>query len=94
MSGALSIEEVLRLVQDNEEEVSDDEEDLVGDFVGENGQPQLLFNQALGIQGGNEDDYIPLDRSEPCFRSSLLLLDQSLLEVSELGQSSVNITSS
>ena len=51
-----------------------DEEDLIGDFVGETGQPQLLFNQALGVHGGDEDDYVPLDRSEPCFRSSLLLL--------------------
>ena len=41
-----------------------DEEDLVGDFVGETGQPQLLFNQALGVHGGDEDDYVPLDRSE------------------------------
>ena len=49
MSGRLSLEEVLQLVQDGEDppdDVSDDDEDLVGDFVSASGRP-MLFSDAL-----------------------------------------------
>ena len=82
MSGRLSLEEVLQLVQDGEDppdDVSDDDEDLVGDFVSASGRP-MLFSDALRDNDGDDQEFMCPDTSEPCFRSSLLLLDQSLAE--------------
>ena len=78
----LSLQEVLRLVENDEdppEELSDDGEDLVGDFVCSSGRP-MLFSDAL--RNRDCEEYICPDRSEPCFRNSLLHLDQSVAEVS------------
>ena len=86
MSGRLSLEEVLQLVQDGEDppdDVSDDDEDLVGDFVSASGRP-MLFSDALRDNDGDDQEFMCPDTSEPCFRSSLLLLDQSLAEVKYL----------
>ena len=93
MSKHLSLEEVLQLVQDGEdppEEMSDDGEDLVGDFVSASGRP-MLFSDAMGDDGVDDEEYMGLSRAEPCFRSSLLLLDQSLTEVNCLRPSLVAV---
>lgn len=77
----LALEDV-QLIQDEDGEPQDelsDEEELLGDFVDESGR--LVFSD---IRGGEDNDLyerveIGLD---PCYRSSLLLLDGSLNKAS------------
>ena len=81
----LALDEVLRrLDSDNdepEEDLSDDGEDLVGDFVDESGRPGLFSSGRNGAYA--DDEYEPLSRSsEPCYNDSLLLMDSSLMAVS------------
>ena len=81
-TGRLPLEEV-QLVQEDEEppeDLSDDGEDLVGDFVSRSGRP-TFFRDALLHDDGDGEEFMCPDRSEPCFRSSLLFLDQSLAQV-------------
>ena len=76
---SLSLNELLRLVTDESEDfdqdLSDDEEALVGDFVGDNGEPVLFTS--TGVKGSRG---LPL--VDPCDQDSLSFLDESLVQVS------------
>ena len=79
----LAVEEVVRLFEDEDgepqDDLSDDGEELEGDFVDESGR-QRLFSQARGDED-DEDEYEQVQSGiDPCYRSSLLLLDGSLNE--------------
>lgn len=83
----LALDEVLRrLDSDNdepEEDLSDDGEDLVGDFVDESGRPGLFSSGRRGAYRDIDDECEPLSRSsDPCYNDSLLLMDSSLMAVS------------
>ena len=78
----LALDDVIQLIQDEDgepqDELSDDDEELLGEFV-ESGR-QVVFSY-VGGDGGN-DEYERIDSGlDPCYRSSLLLLDGSLNEV-------------
>ena len=71
----------VQLIQDEDgepqDELSDDE--LQGDFINESGR-QVVFSDVRG--DGGSDEYERIDSGlDPCYRSSLLLLDGSLNEV-------------
>ena len=77
---SLSLNELLRLVteeteKDFDQDLSDDEEALVGDYVGDSGEPVLFTS--TGVEGSRG---LPL--VDPCERDSLLFLDESLVQVS------------
>ena len=74
MAARLSAGDVADLIAndngDEPEDLSDDEEELCGDFADENGT-QMLLNDFMA-----DCDYQVVDRHlEPCYRDSLLLLD-------------------
>lgn len=80
----LALEEVIRMFEDDDgepqDDLSDDEEELLGDFVDGSGK-QMLFSD-IGGEGSDGEEYVPVQNSlDPCYRSSLLLLDGSLNEV-------------
>ncbi len=86
---SLTLGEVVQLVQNSDEEdfelTSDDDEDLVGDFVGSNGRPGLFTETP---SADDADDYEPVSLRfgtgiDPCYRPSLLDLDEELTEVCE-----------
>lgn len=76
------MEQVLGLVEDGDdpiEELSDDE-DLVGDFVSSSGHA-MLFSDTLHRDSVEGEELVTREIVDPCFRSSLLLLDDTLTEV-------------
>ena len=81
----LTLNEVLELAL-NEEDVSENEsedDELSGaDFIGNNGRSAVLAGVGLRTLDSSEHEILSVDsRQDPCYRSSLLLLDQSLMEV-------------
>jgi hypothetical protein len=86
MSGGLTLNEVLELVQNEEDDVSEvesEDDELSGaDILGNDSRSALLADDGLRTLGCGEHDLLYIDtREDPCYRSSLLLLDPSLVEV-------------
>ena len=84
-SKCLTLSDVVDLMERDaevsEEEASGDDEELCGaDYLRSDGSAALLLNATSDC---DETEFFAVDtRADPCNRSSLLLLDQSLMEVS------------